>query len=46
MKTVEKTRHVQDVTADQDVIKARRPFKVAREEKRRFIRLEISSPMS
>ena len=46
MKTNEKTRHVQDVVAEDDVIKARRPFKVAQEDRRRFIRLEISSPMS
>lgn len=46
MKAVEKTKHVTDVIADEDVIRARRPFKVAREDQRRFIRLEIASPMS
>ena len=46
MKTNEKARHVQDVTAEEGMIKARRPFKVTREDHRRFIRLEISSPMS
>lgn len=46
MKTSEKTRHVQDVTVEGDTLKARRPFKVSQEEQRRFIRLEISSPMS
>ncbi|MCD6249735.1 MAG: PilZ domain-containing protein [candidate division Zixibacteria bacterium] len=46
MKTNEKTRHVQDVAAEENMIKARRPFKVTKEDQRRFIRLEISSPMS
>ncbi len=46
MKTSDKTRHVQDVTVEADTLKARRPFKVTREDQRRFIRLEISSPMS
>lgn len=46
MKTSEKTRHVQDVAAEADMIKARRPFKLAQENRRRYIRLEISSPMS
>jgi hypothetical protein len=46
MKTSEKTRHVQDVTVEADTLKARRPFKMTRDNKRRFIRLEISSPMS
>jgi len=46
MKTDRKTRHLRDVTAEHSVIKARRPFKVVEEEKRRFIRLEIAAPMS
>lgn len=46
MKTDKKTRHVKDVDAEQQVIKARRPFKVVQEDKRRFIRLEIATPMS
>ena len=46
MKTDKKTRHVKDVDAEQKVITARRPFKVVEEEKRRFIRLEIATPMS
>lgn len=46
MRVNEKTRHVRDVTAGPDTIRVRRPFKVVREEQRRFIRLEISTPMS
>jgi len=46
MKTDKKTRHVKDTGADKSVVCARRPFKVSQEDKRRFIRLEISSPMS
>jgi c-di-GMP-binding flagellar brake protein YcgR len=46
MKTDSKTKHIKDVTPETAVYKARRPFKVSQEEKRRFIRLEISSPMS
>ncbi|MEW5794862.1 MAG: PilZ domain-containing protein [Candidatus Zixiibacteriota bacterium] len=46
MKTDRKTRHIRDVAAEKAVIRARRPFKVSQEEKRRFIRLEISTPMS
>ena len=46
MKTDKKTRHVRDVEAEAQVIRARRPFKVVKEEKRRFIRLEIAAPMS
>jgi len=46
MKTDRKTRHVREVAAERKVIRARRPFKVVEEEKRRFIRLEIAAPMS
>ena len=46
MKSSEKIRHVQDVAAEVDMIKVRRPFQVTRDNQRRFIRLEISSPMS
>jgi len=46
MKTDKKTRHVKDTGANKSVVCARRPFKVSQEDKRRFIRLEISSPMS
>lgn len=46
MKTDRKTKHIKDVSTDTAVLQARRPFKVSQEEKRRFIRLEISSPMS
>jgi hypothetical protein len=46
MKTDSKTKHIKDVTAERVAYQARRPFKIAQEEKRRFIRLEIASPMS
>ena len=46
MKTDSKTKHIKDLAAETTVYKARRPFKVSQDEKRRFIRLEISSPMS
>jgi molybdopterin converting factor small subunit len=46
MKVNKKTRHVRDVDAEQKTIRARRPFKVHKDEKRRFIRLEIATPMS
>lgn len=46
MKTDKKTRHVKDIDTEFEVIKARRPFKIVKEEKRRFIRLEIATPMS
>ncbi len=46
MKTDRKTKHIKEVTTDSVTYAARRPFKVCQEEKRRFIRLEIASPMS
>ncbi len=46
MRNNDKTKHVRDVSAGRDTLRTRRPFKVNREEQRRFIRLEISSPMS
>jgi hypothetical protein len=46
MKTDRKTKHIKDVDAGKTSYQARRPFKVSQEEKRRFIRLEISTPMS
>jgi hypothetical protein len=46
MKTNAKTKHVRDVAAKPVSVKVRRPFKISQEEKRRFIRLEISTPMS
>lgn len=46
MKANEKAKHVQDVTAGSDTVSARHPFKVTRENRRRFIRLEIASPMA
>ena len=46
MKANEKVRHIHDVKADQETVTARRPFKVSKENRRQFIRLEISSPMS
>jgi hypothetical protein len=46
MKTSDKTKHIHDVEAESTGVRARRPFKVEDQEQRRFIRLEISSPMS
>ena len=46
MRVNDKTKHIRDITAEPEAVKARRPFKIAREEQRRFIRLEIASPMS
>jgi hypothetical protein len=46
MKTSNKTKHIREVQADTAAIRARRPFKVDGRDQRRFIRLEISSPMS
>lgn len=46
MKTSEKTKHVRDVDTDREVVRVKRPFKMHRDEQRRFIRLEIASPMS
>ncbi|PWB68700.1 hypothetical protein C3F09_11155 [candidate division GN15 bacterium] len=41
-----RTRFIQDVTAQDGAVTGGKPFKVQREDKRRFVRLEISSPMA
>jgi len=46
MKTDRKTRHIKEITPGKETLVARRPFTVSQEDKRRFIRLEISTPMS
>ena len=45
MKANQKTKHVQDVSVD-TVVQVRKPFRIEAEDKRRFIRLVISSPMT
>lgn len=46
MKTDRKTRHIKEIAAGRETVAVRRPFTVSQEDKRRFIRLEISTPMS
>ncbi len=46
MKTKEKVKFVRDVETMDMEMAVRKPFRIDRENKRRFIRLEISSPMS
>ena len=46
MKDTAKVKHVQDVEQGTGEFAARRPFRVERENRRRFVRLEISSPMT
>jgi len=41
-----RTRFIQDVTTQDEAATGGKPFKVQREDKRRFVRLEISSPMA
>jgi hypothetical protein len=45
MKDIDKTKFVSDVDVDDKGIKARPPFKLATENQRRFVRLEISAPV-
>jgi len=45
MKADQKTKHVQDVPAE-NVVQVRKPFRLEAEDKRRFIRLVISTPMT
>jgi len=42
----EKVKHVRDIPAESTEASARKPFSVREENKRRFVRLEISAPMS
>jgi hypothetical protein len=46
MKAKEKVKFVKDVETESMELNTRRPFHVDRENKRRFIRLQISSPMT
>jgi hypothetical protein len=46
METSNKTAHTTDNTAEIDMLKAREPLEIERDERRRFVRLEISTPMS
>ncbi|MBN1211688.1 MAG: PilZ domain-containing protein [candidate division Zixibacteria bacterium] len=46
MRTKEKVKFVKDVETESTELAARKPFRVDRENKRRFIRLQISSPMT
>ncbi len=46
MKDTTRIKHVSDVNLEEKRIKGRPPFRVQRENQRRFVRLEISSPMS
>jgi hypothetical protein len=41
-----KTKFISDLVMDQENVAARKPFKVENENQRRFVRLEISTPMS
>ncbi len=42
----EKVKHVRDIPADTEDLKGRKPFNIREENQRRFVRLEISAPMS
>ena len=46
MTTTRDPKFVNDIPAEDTDIQARKPFKIERDNKRRFVRLEISSPMS
>jgi hypothetical protein len=46
MKDTTRTKFVTDVDVKDTEIKVRRPFRLDKENQRRFVRLEISSPMS
>jgi len=46
MEDITKTKFVSDVDVNEAEIEVRRPFRLKREKQRRFVRLEISSPMS
>ena len=45
MKTTSKTKFISDVNMEDKKITSRRPFPVRQENQRRYVRLEISSPM-
>ncbi len=42
----EKVKHVRDIPTELEDFKARKPFNVREDNQRRFVRLEISAPMS
>jgi len=46
MKTNSRTRFINEVEVKEGAFVARRPFKMERENRRQFVRLEISAPMS
>jgi hypothetical protein len=46
MKDSTRAKFISDVKMEEQGIKVRRPFKLSSEKQRRFVRLEISSPMS
>lgn len=46
MNDTTKTKFITDVNVEEKEIKVRQPFKLSKENQRRFVRLEISSPMS
>ncbi len=46
MKKDSKARFVSDVDLSTSAVKARKPFKVSNDNQRRFVRIEISSPMA
>jgi hypothetical protein len=46
MASKEKVKFIQEMTTDTTTVGARRPFKVEQDNRRRFVRIEISSPMT
>ncbi len=46
MKGTSRTKHISEVNLDEKEISIRKPLKLSRDNQRRFIRLQISSPMS
>lgn len=46
MKESQKVKFIRDVAADDEQMAARKPFTLRQEDERRFVRLEISAPMS
>jgi hypothetical protein len=46
MKADQNAKYVKDVAAEAGMVSVRKPFRIEAEDKRRFIRLVISSPMS
>jgi hypothetical protein len=46
MKDTTKVRHVSDVSLENEAVTVKQPFKLSQEDQRRYVRIEISSPMS